>query len=141
MTTESISDRANDARINDLYWNSTRTVEDILTELGVSRHTLYASVDPLPAQADCFACGGALVFSNRTNRGSGTATCEACGLDTELDPGDGDGLGRSPSFGQMPFDRWRSDLAEVEPRRMALVGGAAALGIMAGAVAVRTLRN
>lgn len=140
MSTNMTTERADSARINDLYWNSARTIEDIVAELGVSRHALYASVEPIPAGADCFACGSSLVFSNRSSRASGTANCEACGLDTELNleelqPRSGSSSASTRS------DRWRSELSEVEPRRMALVGGAAALGIMAGAAVVRTLRS
>src|SRR5688572_4512945 len=44
--------------------------------------------------------------------------------------------GRSESW-----NRWRDDLASVTPQRAAMVGGAAALGVMVGAAATRMIRE
>ena len=50
--------------------------------------------------------------------------------------------GYSRGDGPLPaWDRWREDLAAVPPQRVAMVGGAAALGVMVGAAATRMLRE
>lgn len=158
-TSNDPTDPGND-RINDLYWNTTRTIGDITDELGVSRNALYTSIHPLPAGASCSDCGERMVFTNRTHRDTGMATCRSCGAErdtrqrtTRREPagaGAGAGSGRGRG-GETAFDgngsdaagwtRWRDDLASVEPERYALVGGAAALGVMVGAAAARALRH
>lgn len=137
--------------INELYWNSENTVDEIVETLGIGRNTLYSSVRPQPAGASCPDCGRPLVFTNRSNRSSGTATCQACGMETEVaeqiagpEPGSRgadfarDGHAHAPEGG---WSRWREDLVAVAPERAAMIGGAAALGMVMGAVAVRAVRE
>lgn len=144
-------------RINDLYWNTSRTIGDITDELGVSRNALYTSIHPFPAGASCPACGERMVFTNRTQRDTGIATCRACGNERDMRKGAerpepaAASAGRSRATGgsngngngdsEPGWSRWREDLASVEPERYALVGGAAALGVMVGAAAARALRH
>jgi hypothetical protein len=146
-------------RANQLYWQSDKTVDEILGELSISRSALYSAVRPVPAGASCQACGERLVYTNRTNRAHETAYCPACGTSTELDgvvefvaaepeseAGQplGAGMG-SASFvhaeQERAWERWRHDLAAVPPERAALIGGAAALGVVVGAVAARAVRD
>jgi len=134
-------------QLNQLYWSSSQTIDEILADLGIGRNTLYSLLDPLPAGLDCPTCVDYMVFTNRTNRASGTAICVVCGIEgTVAEPVDqprsrleeaGDGLeaanGRNP--------RWRDELGSVAPERAALIGGAAALGVVVGAAAARALRH
>ena len=141
--------------INELYWNSDRTVEEIVDDLGIGRNTLYSAVRPQPAGASCPDCGQGLVFTNRSNRTSATATCRSCGLESDLsarmeaedfglparDPGSHGHAHSNGSNGDGGWNRWRSDLAAVAPERAAMIGGAAALGVVVGAVAARAVRE
>lgn len=156
-TTDS-PDQPGSDRINELYWNSDRTIGDITDDLGISRNALYTSIHPLAAGTSCPACDRPMVFTNRTHRDSGMAVCGECGAEADL-RGDSAGASRAsrsgatrssaraerPSGngheGESGWSRWREDLAAVEPERYALVGGAAALGVMLGAVAARALRH
>lgn len=138
-----ISDIQNQ-KLNDLYWTSSQTVDEIVDELGVGRNTLYASVRPLPAGEICRTCGNQIVFTNRTGRASGLGVCEGCGLEATV--GDETPLGggskrTSPPDRAPRWSQWRDEVASVAPERAALIGGAAALGIIAGAVAVKALRH
>jgi hypothetical protein len=148
---------------NDLYWNSGQTVEGIMTDLGMSKNALYSSLAPLPAGRSCGTCGGQLVFTNRTSRDSGRATCATCAQEVEVqadgtprahasqdhvveaamerDFADGGASGLSRPQPEGRWSRLRDDLASVEPERVALVGGAAALGVMVGAAAARAVRQ
>lgn len=151
-------DQAGDDRLNQLYWNTDRTIGDITDELGVSRNALYTSIHPLAAGADCPGCGEAMVFSNRTHRDSGMAVCRECGTEADVREGESPAASATPasrqragpaskgrseheSNGHSGWDRWREDLASVDPERYALVGGAAALGVVLGAAAARALRH
>lgn len=139
-------------RINDLYWNSDQTVDQIVEDLGIGRNTLYSSVRPQPAGANCPDCGQELVFTNRSNRSADTAACRGCGVEMDLADRDqeveiehaGHDFGshahahRDPAGG---WSRWREDLAAVAPERAAMIGGAAALGVVFGAVAARAVRE
>jgi hypothetical protein len=131
-------------KLNDLYWTSSRTVDEIVEELGVGRNTLYASVRPLPAGEICRTCGNQIVFTNRTGRASGLGICEGCGLETAV--GDAASLPDAPvsegrQYRPRRLEQWREEVASVAPQRAALIGGAAALGIIVGAVAARTIRG
>lgn len=154
-TPRSADHTATEDRINSLYWHSDQPVVDIAEQLGLGRNSLYAAVEPISAGAICDDCGEEMVFTNRTNRQNGTATCRGCGIEREVTPGGdtppdpirgaagGDGLmGRTDVNGDArSIDRLRHELATVDPERYALVGGAAALGVMVGAAAARALRD
>lgn len=137
-------------RANDLYWSSDMTVDEIVDDLGVSRSSLYAAIEPIPAGLVCTDCNERMVYTNRTARDRGFASCPACGRESEPGAEVGDGVreaGRPLGFRdwseQVPerIGRWRVDLAAVAPERVAMVGGAAALGMVIGAVAARAVRG
>ena len=135
-------------QINDRYWNSDQTVDRLVEEMEISRSSLYAAVRPVPAGVSCDRCGERMVFSNRTNRANELATCRACGNEGSVQSLQIN----TPSFAEPALAgvgaddlgglaRWRHDLARVEPERYALVGGAAALGVVLGAAATRAIRE
>lgn len=147
------TDQPSAERINALYWESDQTVEEISDGLEIGRSTLYAAVRPIPAGATCATCGERMVFTNRTNRSAGTATCRACGEEASVEatqraaPAATAGS-RAPARsngedddGMRGLSRWRRDLSGVEPERYALVGGAAALGVVLGAAAAKAFRE
>ena len=69
---------------NRLYWQTEMSVADIAEQLSVSRRALYELVQPEPAGTTCSACGGDVVFVNRSARTSGTGRCVACGAECML---------------------------------------------------------
>lgn len=134
---------------NQLYWSSDRTVDQIVGDLGISRHTLYSSIRPFSAGTVCSQCGDRMVFTNRTNRESRTASCASCGVEAHVtatpmpreEPmGDArmDARSAEPMHG---MSRWRDELAAVPRERAVMVGGAAALGVVLGAAAARAVRE
>jgi hypothetical protein len=70
---------------NQLYWNSSETVDQVAARLGMSRKAVYGSVEPLDAGATCTSCGSGLVYGNRTNRAAAMADCPACGIQMHLE--------------------------------------------------------
>lgn len=150
-------------RANELYWSDSMTVDDIVTELGISRSSLYASIEPAPAGLICTDCQERMVHTNRTMRERGVALCPGCGRESA--PGDpagqrgvvgapeggeedgyaGAGTGpddQGPSGAAAPgLDRWVEALRSVPPMRLALVGGAAGIGLILGAAVTRALRG
>lgn len=72
-----------DARLSEelrrLYWESDASVAEIADTLGLSRRALYALLTPLPAGASCLECGGALIYTNRSNHAAARAECAVCG--------------------------------------------------------------
>lgn len=129
-----------DGRLNDLYWSSQNTIDEILEEVGIGRNTLYASIDPFPAGLACPTCESVLVYRNRMNRAAGTLYCLTCEMETAVPEESETGASVSAGEAMGRSDRWRSELSQVAPRRAALIGGAAAAGVVAGAAAARTLR-
>jgi hypothetical protein len=134
-------------QLNELYWSSSQTIDEILAEMGIGRNTLYSLLEPLPAGLDCPTCVDYMVFTNRTNRASGTAVCVVCGIEgTVADPA-GQLRSRHEPAGDEADGangreaRWRDELGSVAPERAALIGGAAALGVVVGAAAARALRH
>jgi hypothetical protein len=141
-------------RANELYWSGSMTVDDIVETVGISRTSLYAAIEPIPAGLVCADCQERMVYSNRTMRDRGVAACPNCGRESE--PGDAPaGRGGEEGGGGDAWDgedegagsaldglgQWRDTLRAVSPQRVALVGGAAALGLIAGAAATRALRG
>ncbi|HET7276021.1 MAG TPA: hypothetical protein VFI91_12705 [Longimicrobiaceae bacterium] len=140
-TTLSTDEIAREA--NRLYWNDSDTVEGLVDRLGISRNMLYSTIRPLPAGVSCDSCGERMVFRNRSNRSSAVTSCLACGKEEAMDDSTLNEATRAEQEGawDTTLTRWRSDLAEVEPQRIALIGGATILGILAGAVAARAIRE
>lgn len=66
-----------------LYWSSSKSVNSIAEDLGISKGTLYEWIDPFPAGLPCPACGDELAFPNRTARERGFVECTGCGLKEE----------------------------------------------------------
>jgi len=138
-------------RINELYWNSESTVGAISRDLDVGRNALYSAVRPVPSGSSCPECGEQTVFTNRTNRAADAAVCRSCEDGTAMA---GRGLTSSSRLSHSDreshddgdselegWSRWRRDLQSVPPQRVAMIGGAAALGLVIGAVAVRAIRR
>lgn len=148
MENDPIKPRASDEHINDLYWNSSRTIDDILGELRIGRETLYDTLQGMPAGVICLTCTTEAVFANRTDRASGTAVCLTCGVERMISDRES---ASAPSNQRHDADdrghrgaswsRWREELAGVVPERAALIGGAAALGVMMGAAAARAYKE
>lgn len=136
-------------RVNQRYWDTADTVEQIVGDLGIGRSTLYGSVQPRAAGESCDACGDPMVFTNRKAREQGMPSCPSCGGRRAPEAGStygagAAGNGRSTEVRRGAMDalsRWKEELAAVPPERAAIVGGAAALGVMVGAAATRAVRD
>lgn len=68
---------------NRSYWDSDASVNDIATELDLSKGSLYGMIRPRGAGIDCPECGSELEYPNRTARDKHFVTCSACGLEEE----------------------------------------------------------
>ncbi|MBW3627991.1 MAG: hypothetical protein KY464_01725 [Gemmatimonadetes bacterium] len=133
-------------RADELYWDSGRTVEEIVTELKISRGALYSAIRPRDASTSCPQCAEPMVYTNRSNRETGAATCSACATEAPAA-----GAPAAERAGIRPerkapaapraWTRWKGDLAAVPRERVAMVGGAAVLGVMVGAFAARVVRE
>lgn len=137
-----------DGTINDLYWNSSRTIAEILAESGIARSTLYASVTPMPIDIACPTCRGTLVFTNRMNRAAGMSTCDDCGLTTQMESREGDtdtpasnGHARGTATDANSSGRRPLGISGSDWDRIAAIGGVAALGVMIGAAATHAVRR
>lgn len=139
---------------NHLYWNSDETVDQLAQRLGMSRHALYASVQPIAADATCEACEGVLEFTNRSSRNAGRATCIACGAEAFVEfprpeeTTEETGESPEPMSDATTGDAITGDVPTVEngrlrriPERAAKIGGAAALGAAIGVAAVAVTRR
>lgn len=155
-TNSDVREQPDAERINELYWNSEQTIDEITEELGVSRNALYSAIHPQAAGISCPSCGERMVFTNRTRRDSQTGVCRSCGTEASVEERQAEepaarfgrvkGLYSRPRWvdevaGAANWSRWRDELSTVEPERYALVGGAAALGAVIGVAATRALRD
>jgi hypothetical protein len=158
MTASQLAD-AQHERANHMYWNSSETVDRIAEQLGMSRNALYSSVRPAPAGVECPDCDEELVFPNRTSRLAGRALCLSTGgtysvadlppvgsrpsprgpaLRSSASEGRDEGYGEA---GRAVLGGLREGLAAVEPKRAAMIGGAAVMGAVAGVAAASLLRR
>ncbi len=134
--------------LNDVYWQGDESVAGLMERLGISRSTLYAAVEPLPVGSPCPRCGGELVFTNRSARAAGRATCAECGeVVAELPEaaeeesqdgpdGFGDELAERAGGMYQRFDETERELTAARVRRASILAGALALGAAAGIAAV-----
>ena len=140
------------ASANRLYWHSRDSVDALAARLGMSRHAFYQSIRPEPAGRACAACGGVLEFANRTARQTSRARCAGCGAAERVAPPPVQAVviedvlptppappGARLTFRGWDLRRWRRELAAVPRERAAMVGGAAALGVAAGVLALEVL--
>ena len=72
-----------DARANELYWESDRSVNQIADEMELSKGMLYGMIRPLAAGVACPRCSSDMEYANRTARERGLVTCPACSLEVE----------------------------------------------------------
>lgn len=70
-------------RANELYWNSTASVNRLAEELDLSKGALYELIEPLPVGFPCPEGDGELVYANRTARDRAFVTCPTCGFEEE----------------------------------------------------------
>lgn len=143
---------------NGLYWNSNHTVGQVAEETGLTRRALYAAIEPLAVDVPCNACGGALEYANRTSRAAGRATCAACAAEQDLEveawwephesvevPAEPETVAEvitaPPRRARKRLEQLREDLKDVPRERIALVGGAAVLGVALGAAATQLIRE
>ena len=134
--------------LNDLYWHGDESVTGLMERLGISRSTLYAAVEPLPVGSPCPRCGGELVFTNRSARAAGRATCSECGEvvvdlpetaaeDASDGPdGFGDELAERAGGMDQRYNEIERELAGARARRASIIAGALALGAATGVAAV-----
>jgi hypothetical protein len=116
-----MDEQATREELNRRYWESDESVSGIADSLDVSRRALYDAIDPLPADATCSACGGALGFRNRTSAENREAECRECGQEVRLD---GDMVGAEP---QVEQERVAGSLS---PVRRSAPGSGPAAGVM-----------
>lgn len=139
-----MADDASRAEVNRLYWDSDLSVGDIADRLGVSRRSLYDSIDPRPAAAPCPECGAMLGFRNRTAADNLEAECPSCGHEETLDR-DAGPVGYDDPELEQEMDAGR--LAPMPPRRIPargsgpLLGGSLLAGLVLGAVAAYAVRR
>jgi hypothetical protein len=70
-----------DDRANELYWGSSRSVNQIAEDLDLSKGALYGMIRPLAAAMGCPMCGAELVHPNRTAKDRRLVDCPICGWD------------------------------------------------------------
>jgi hypothetical protein len=75
-----------EARANQLYWESDKSVNQIADEMELSKGMLYGMIQPLAAGMPCPRCSSDMEYANRTARERGLITCSSCSL--ELDEKD-----------------------------------------------------
>jgi len=63
---------------NELYWGSSRSVNRIADDLGLSKGGLYSAIEPQPSGSLCPDCERPLVYENRTARDRGEEHCPLC---------------------------------------------------------------
>lgn len=125
MSTTDLEPDPIEARVNDLYWDSDASVNDIADQLDLSKGSLYAMIRPLPANVPCPECGDVLRYANRTARDKDFLTCPSCGLEEEaslvLSAADDSHVVPPPSYAPERLPGGRAVLAT------ALLGAAAGL--------------
>jgi predicted RNA-binding Zn-ribbon protein involved in translation (DUF1610 family) len=137
-----------DARANELYWGSDRSVNQIADELDLSKGALYEMIRPLAAGFECPLCGEELVHSNRTAKERQRVDCPACGWDGAEDdalpiqgraprpaPAPAADAGTDDPYAESDFDAPRPLPATAEDpaaRSQRLIVGGALLGAAVG---------
>lgn len=134
------------AKANELYWGTNRSVNQIAEDLDLSKGALYQIIEPLDAGLACPACGGGLVYANRTAKERSLVSCPTCAWDGAADEAaahedSGDGVTGPPA-------RSSTERAPAPPHSSAgretavrAVAGGALLGAAAGLALVLWARR
>lgn len=72
-------------RVNALYWDSGRSVNQIAEELDLSKGALYGVISPRPSGLGCPLCGAEVGYPNRTAQERGSLECPTCAWDGSVD--------------------------------------------------------
>lgn len=133
---------------NEMYWESSASVNQIAERLDLSKGSLYSMIRPLPAEVSCPACGSEMAYPNRTALEKGFLTCPECGFEEEeavirgaSETGEGSA---APSAEEIEgVSDGESGLMDRLPQGFPsrVVAGATLLGIAAGLVIARSLRS
>jgi hypothetical protein len=76
-------------RVNQLYWDSGRSVNQIADKLDLSKGALYGVIRPQPSGLGCPLCGAEVGYSNRTAKERGSLECPTCAWDGNVDEATG----------------------------------------------------
>jgi hypothetical protein len=76
-------------RVNQLYWDSGRSVNQIADELDLSKGALYGVIRPEPSGLGCPLCGAEVGYPNRTAKDRGSLECSICTWDGNVDEATG----------------------------------------------------
>lgn len=72
-------------RVNQLYWDSGRSVNQIADELDLSKGALYGVIRAQPSGLGCPLCGAEVGYPNRTAKDRGSLECPTCAWDGNVD--------------------------------------------------------
>lgn len=72
-------------RANELYWHSSRSVNQIAEDLDLSKGALYGAILPLESGLGCPLCGDQVVYPNRTAMERELLDCPTCDWDGSPD--------------------------------------------------------
>ncbi len=104
------------AELYRLYWDSDRSVRQIREELDITSAALYELLEPLPVDAACQVCGGAVGFKNRTARTNREGICLRCGevvrVPAEKAAAAGDGAATGDGAAPESEPDWVSDAVD-----------------------------
>jgi hypothetical protein len=97
-------------RVNQLYWDSGRSVNQIAEELDLSKGALYGVIRPQPSGLGCPLCGAEVGFPNRTAKDRGSLECSTCAWDGSVEEttsyidGESEGDAREARVPVHPFE-------------------------------------
>ena len=136
------------ANANELYWGSSRSVNQIAEDLDLSKGALYAALVHLPSGTGCPLCGDEVGWSNRTARDRDQRTCPSCdwsgSADQTISYDAGDSSAEADAAGVAVADL--DDEPGVPPApllspRMSTIAGGAMIGAAVGLVLVLWARR
>jgi hypothetical protein len=133
---------------NEMYWESSASVNQIAERLDLSKGSLYTMIRPLPAEVPCPGCGAEMAYPNRTALEKGFLICQACGFEEEEEvvrgvSGTGEPAVVTSEDAEEAGDTAPTTLGDRIPEGFPsrVVAGATLLGVAAGLVIARSLRS
>lgn len=136
------------ANANELYWGSTRSVNQIAEDLDLSKGALYAALVHLPSGAGCPLCGDEVGWSNRTARDRDQLMCLNCDWSGSSDQTISYDAGHVTGDDDVPgvddtdlHDEPGVPLASMRSPRMGTIAGGAMIGAAVGLALVLWARR